>query len=127
MTMQLESAGKDSNIIHAYAPGEIRINTEIYTNSLVITVSSLHTDWPLTEIDALDESHIEPILRQDPELILFGTGDRLVFPGADKLRPIIERGIGYEIMDTAAACRTYNVLVAEGRHVVAGLIIVDRK
>lgn len=123
MGMQLDTMGKDSNIIRAYAPGEIRIKTGIYTQSLVISANVLHTDWPLANITALEESHIEPILEQNPELILLGTGARLIFPSADKLRPIIERGIGYEIMDTAAACRTYNVLVAEGRHVVAGLII----
>jgi len=121
--MQLETMGKDNNIIRSCTPGEIRINTEVYTSSLVIAVNTLLADWPLTEISALDGGRLEPILALDPELILLGTGNQLVFPAADKLRPIIDRGIGYEIMDTAAACRTYNVLVAEGRHVVAGLII----
>lgn len=123
MSIQLESMGKGSNVIRSYTPGEIRINTEVYTSSLVVAIDSLHAHWPLTEINALDENQLEPILTQEPELILLGTGTRLVFPDTEKLRPIIERGIGYEIMDTAAACRTYNVLIAEGRHVVAGLII----
>lgn len=123
MGMQLDTMGKGSNIIRAYAPGEIRINTGIYNQSLVISASVLHTNWPLDDITALEESHIELILEQEPELILLGTGARLVFPSTERLRPMIEHGVGYEIMDTAAACRTYNVLVAEGRHVVAGLII----
>lgn len=121
--MQLETTGADSNIIRAYEPGEILIKTRIYTQSLVVAASMLHEDWPLSDIAALEDSHIEPILEQEPELILLGTGNRLIFPSPEKLRPLIERGIGYEIMDTAAACRTYNVLIAEGRHVVAGLII----
>ncbi|MEE8387614.1 MAG: Mth938-like domain-containing protein [Acidiferrobacterales bacterium] len=123
MGLQLDTMGKDSNIIRSYSPGEIRIKTGIYTQSLVLSASVLHAGWPLDDITALEDSHIELILEQEPELILLGTGARLVFPSAEKLRPIIERGIGYEIMDTAAACRTYNVLVGEGRHVVAGLII----
>ena len=126
MSMQLETMGKDNNIIRSCRSGEIRIKTEVYTRSLVVTVNTLEPNWPLTEIGALDGSLLEPILALDPELVLLGSGDRLVFPDAEKLRPIIERGIGYEIMDTAAACRTYNVLVAEGRHVVAGLIIGEK-
>lgn len=123
MSMQLESTGADSNIIRAYTPGEIRIKADKYTHSMVLSANKLIADWPLTDITALTESHLDAILDQDPELILLGTGARFIFPSAEKLRPIIERGIGYEIMDTAAACRTYNVLVAEARHVVAGLII----
>jgi uncharacterized protein len=126
MSMHLETMGTDSNIIRAYEPGEILIKTKIYTQSLVVAVNMLREDWPLSDITALEESHIEPILEQEPELILIGTGLRLVFPSPEKLRPLIERGIGYEIMDTAAACRTYNVLIAEGRHVVAGLIIGEK-
>ncbi len=123
MGMQLDTMGKGSNVIRAYTPGEIRIKTGIYNKSLVISASALHTNWPLDDITALEKSHIELILEQEPELILLGTGARLVFPSTERLRPMIEHGIGYEIMDTAAACRTYNVLIAEGRHVVAGLII----
>jgi uncharacterized protein len=127
MSIQLETMGKDDNVIRAYAPGEIRIKTEVYTSSLVVSAKVLQSNWPLKEIAVLEDSHIEPILREEPELIILGTGTSLIFPAADKLRPIIESGIGYEIMDTGAACRTYNMLIAEGRHVVAGLIIGDGK
>lgn len=123
MSMHLETIGTDSNIIRAYEPGEILIKSKVYTQSLVVAATVLRKDWPLSDIAALENSHIEPILEQEPELVLFGTGIRIIFPNPEKLRPLIERGIGYEIMDTAAACRTYNVLIAEGRHVVAGLII----
>lgn len=123
MGMQQESTRKGSNIIRAYASGEIRIMAETYTHSLVISADKLVTDWTLTDIKMLDDSLITTILEQDPELILLGTGDTFIFPSAEKLHLIIDGGIGYEIMDTAAACRTYNVLIAEARHVVAGLII----
>jgi len=121
--MHLETMDANSNIIRACKPGEIQIKATIYTQSLVVAANALREDWPLSDIAALEESHIELILEQEPELILLGTGNRLVFPSPENLRCLIESGIGYEIMDTAAACRTYNVLVAEDRHVVAGLII----
>ena len=57
------------------------------------------------------------------EVVLFGSGSRLRFAKPEALRPLIERGIGVETMDTAAACRTYNILVSEGRSVVAALVI----
>ncbi|MFV1997598.1 MAG: Mth938-like domain-containing protein [Acidiferrobacterales bacterium] len=123
MSMQLETMGKDSNIIHSCAPGEVRIKTKTYTRSLVVAANILREDWPLSDIAALEQVHLESILEHEPELILLGTGNRLIFPNPENLRLLIESGIGYEIMDTAAACRTYNVLAAEGRHVVAGLII----
>jgi uncharacterized protein len=67
--------------------------------------------------------HIESLLALAPELVLIGTGQKQKFPGASILQPLIHAQIGYEIMDTGAACRTYNVLAGEGRKIVAGLIL----
>jgi uncharacterized protein len=72
--------------------------------------------------DALSERHFAALADLAPELVIFGTGARLRFPAPALLRPLIERGIGVETMDTAAACRTYNVLLGEGRAVVAALL-----
>ena len=123
MKIQLEAGSKNDNLIRAYAPGSVTINDETYETSLVISRSSLINDWGPESVDDLTAAHLDAILELDPELILIGTGDILKFPPAEKLRALIEAGIGYEIMDTGAACRTYNVLMAEGREIVAGLII----
>jgi uncharacterized protein len=123
LKIQLEAGGKNENLIRAYAPGSVTINTETYHTSLVVTPSSLVLEWGPGNVMDLAAEHIEAILQQEPELILIGSGDALQFPPAEKMRSIIEAGIGYEVMDTGAACRTYNILMAEGRGVVAGLIL----
>ena len=67
--------------------------------------------------------HIGGLLASAPEIVLLGTGTRLQFPPAAVLRPLIDARVGYEIMDTGAACRTYSILMAEGRRVLAALIV----
>ena len=123
MKIHLEGGGKNDNLIRAYTPGSVTINTDTYQSSLIVTPSTLVPDWGPDVIASLERSHVDAILSLQPELILIGSGDALVFPPTEKLRAIIEAGIGYEIMDTGAACRTYNILMAEGRGVVAALII----
>lgn len=90
--------------------------------SLIISPRHLIHDWPPMDIDGLLEEHLDALVELQPELILLGTGTQLQFPGAEILAPLHNRQIGVEVMDTAAACRTYNILMAEGRFVVAGLI-----
>ncbi len=79
--------------------------------------------WPPTAPAGLEASHFEQILGLKPELVIYGSGPRLVFPPPALARVLFERRIGLETMDTAAACRTYNVLASEGRSVVAALIL----
>jgi len=71
----------------------------------------------------LAEAHIEKILSLKPELIIIGTGNKLVFPPAEAYSAAISFGIGIDFMDTRAACRTYNILMSENRNIVAGLIL----
>ena len=78
--------------------------------------------WPAQNFGALEASHFETLAALGPELVIFGSGPRIRFPAPALMRVLIERGIGLETMDTAAACRTYNVLLAEGRQVVAALL-----
>ena len=79
--------------------------------------------WPVPSFEELNAEAFEQIALLDPELVIFGSGSRLRFPGPQWLQALIARRIGVETMDTAAACRTYNVLVSEQRSVVAALII----
>jgi uncharacterized protein len=110
------------NSITRHGPGGVLVNGSEYRSSSVIAWQGAVTAWPVERFDALSERHFAALADLAPELVIFGTGARLRFPAPALLRPLIERGIGVETMDTAAACRTYNVLLGEGRAVVAALL-----
>jgi uncharacterized protein len=82
--------------------------------------------WPPAGPGELVAAHFEQLLALGPELVIYGSGTRLVFPPPALARVLFERRIGLETMDSAAACRTYNVLASEGRSVVAALILPTR-
>jgi uncharacterized protein len=98
--------------------GEIR-----YTTSLIVTPRKVVCEWAPRYPEGLTVDDFEIILSLKPELILVGTGNALSFPDSVILKGVIRAGIGIDFMDSRAACRTYNLLAAEGRHVVAGIII----
>ena len=80
-------------------------------------------NWPVDAAGALDASHVEALLALQPELVILGTGPRQIFPAAAFMAGFLRKGIGIEVMDNAAAARTYNQLAGEGRRVVAGFIL----
>ena len=80
-------------------------------------------DWPLASVDELGADHAAAILEMKPEIVLLGTGRTFAFPDRARLAPLYNAGIGVEVMDTSAACRTYNILLGEGRNVVAALVV----
>ena len=77
----------------------------------------------MIDLPSLTDAHVDQLVAAQPEVVLLGTGSRIRFPASAVLRPLIDARIGYEIMDTGAACRTYGVLLAEGRQVLAALIV----
>lgn len=97
--------------------------TEVLTRSFVIAPDRLLRDWPPQRVEALQADHLAALLPLQPELVLLGSGRHFRFPDAAALQALAAHGIGVEVMDTGAACRTYNVLAAEGRRVVAALIL----
>ncbi len=109
--------------IQAFEPGEIRINERIFTRNLILTPEKLLEDWPAEDAGSLQDTHFEAILELAPDILLLGTGKRQVFPSAACYASLMRRRIGIEIMDTAAACRTYNILAAEDRRVAAALLL----
>ncbi len=127
MEISLEIDNNKQNVIGAYEPGRIRINSRWYTQSLCLSPTSLLIDWPPQSIAGLRQEHMDSLIAMRPKLVLLGTGDEIVFPPAELFQVLIEQGIGYEIMNTAAACRTYNMLMSESRKVAAGLIIQNDK
>jgi uncharacterized protein len=110
-------------VITAYGENSISINGKSFKQSLIITRTKLNENWELSAVELLQADHINQILAFKPELIIIGTGDKLIFPAVEVYSGIIEHGIGVDFMDTRAACRTYNILMSEGRHIVAGLIL----
>jgi len=91
--------------------------------SFVLAPDRAIEDWPVTAVGELDETAIAPILELAPAVVILGSGPRLVFPAQQILAAFLRRGIGLEVMDNAAAARTFNVLVSEGRRVVAAFIL----
>ena len=96
-----------------------------FTASLVITPDEIFPDWPPTEANRLTIKDLEVILELKPELAIIGTGDRQYFPDPRLFTRFMRAGVGIDFMNTRAACRTFNVLVAEGRFIAAGIILDD--
>ena len=92
------------------------------SNSFVIMPKHLITDWAVKSVSELTDQHLAELEQYKPELVLLGTGSRQIFPDAVLLSGFSSRGIGVEVMDTPAACRTYNILMHEGRHVAAAIM-----
>ncbi len=106
-------------------PGAIKIGDEFVRDNIALTADQIIHDWQASVIEELTEDDFEPLLASEPELILLGTGALSVFPPRELVFSLARRGIGLETMDTAAACRTFNILISEGRRVAAVLIVKE--
>ena len=111
----------------AYTPGCATVNREAVTSSFIIAAEAGVTLWEPGDLEELDATHWQPVLALTPKIVLLGVGDTLIFPGGELTAPLLEQGIGLETMTNDAVCRTYNVLVSEGRSVVAALLLGPRK
>ena len=111
-------------LIRAYAPGQVTVNDEVLTRSLIVSPEHLIRDWPPQCYDEINAHHLNAATALQPEVLLLGTGAQLRFPHPSLLAELHPQGIGGEVMDTAAACRTYNILVSEGRRVAAALLMI---
>lgn len=122
--MKLQPDKSNSLTINAYGEGWIEVNGQKFDHSLIVSSlpGSAPTAWEVRRFEELTPENFETLALSGAELVVFGSGSRLRFPQAAWLRPLIERGIGLETMDTAAACRTYNILASEGRKVVVALV-----
>ena len=116
-----QTSGK--NAFTGYGSGYVEVNKARHAASLVVSGDRIVTDWPVQAVRELSGDHIAVILELGPEIVIIGTGARLEFPERALLAPLQAAGVGVEVMDTQAACRTYNLLLAEGRNVVAALIL----
>ena len=111
------------NLISAYGEHYVNVNGVRHEKSLIVTPTEAVDEWLNGGFPSLTAGHFASLLAFKPEIVLLGTGARMQFPAAVLIRPLAETNVGCEVMDTFAACRTYNILVAEGRRVVAALIV----
>lgn len=120
-TVQLTRETTGANLIRAWQAGRIRIGERWIDGHVIVTADRIITDWRVTAPRALVLRDLAPAVELAPEIILLGTGTELLTPDVELMAELGERAIGLEIMGTAAACRTFNVLVQERRRVAAAL------
>lgn len=115
---------RDSSLlmVYGYRSNEVQINEHRITQSCYLNHKQLFQHWDCHSVESLNELTLQPLLELKPEVILLGTGEKQQFPPPKLFALCAQQGIGLEVMDNAAACRTYNVLTTEEREVVLGLI-----
>jgi len=112
--------------IRSVSTAGIRVDQEVFVRPFIISSQRIVPQWDVERVEDIDEKSLQAIFDLEPEVILIGTGDKQVFlPPATQVH-FFRRNLGFEVMTTDAACRTFNVLAAEGRHVVAALIPLTR-
>ena len=117
--------GTASHLIKAYGAGSIQINETVYHRDLIVMPESIEPEWASAPITELTTDHFAAVQAYAPEILLLGTGETQIFPPARLMAELGRQGMGLEVMDTAAACRTYNVLMSEDRRVAAALMIIQ--
>lgn len=110
------------NLIRQYRAGQFLVNDVLYTQSIIVTADNVVSDWNRRNVLELDHSDFRMLAKFDPEIVLLGTGRNLVFPDRTLLQPLIDQKCGYEIMNSRAACNTFNILLGDGRSVIAALL-----
>ena len=123
MSMLTRHTNDSGYVISAYKNREIHLMEEVYTSPVLISAGELAENWtnkPLAELSIEDFSLA---IEWKPEILLFGSGTKLIFPDFQIIRDLRELKISLEVMDTSAAARTFNILRSEGRHVVAALLV----
>lgn len=106
-----------------HGEGYVAVNGQPYRQPVVVMAREVRTDWPATDFASLTPAHFGYFLELRPEVLLLGTGTRQQFAHPDLYRELIQARIAVEFMDTPAVCRTYNILVAEDRKVIAAVLL----
>ncbi len=121
MKLTLETSA--ANLISAWEPDAVRVGKNWLHGHLILSSQHIIQDWAVTAPEALQVHDLKPAIDLGPKIILLVTGNLMVLPDINLMTELASQGIGLEIMDTPAACRTYNVLIHEYRDVVAALFI----
>jgi uncharacterized protein len=123
--MKLQPDQSEAPTISAYGPGWIAIGGERISHSVIVSSRGERIAWAARRFEDLGLADFEQLARVQAEVVIFGSGSRIRFPRAAWLQPLVERRVGLETMDTAAACRTYNILAQEGREVAVALLLEE--
>ncbi|HNC62671.1 MAG: Mth938-like domain-containing protein [Candidatus Accumulibacter sp.] len=123
MKLQLERSD-GLNTFTAYGEGYVSVNGVRHHRNLAVLPDRLLPDWTQATFETLRVADFELLASLDAEIVLLGTGRQLRFPSPELLRPLLQAQKGLEVMDVPAACRTYNILMAEGRKVAVGLLLL---
>jgi uncharacterized protein len=121
LKLHLSNLG-DTKLFTAYGTDHVMVSGERHDRSIVVLAEEVRSDWAAAGFDALDETHFAYFLALKPDVLLLGTGAQQRFPHPRLYRALTDAGIGVECMNTPAACRTYNILAAEDRKVVAAIL-----
>jgi len=120
--MKFHLSTPNGNVITGLGPGWVRVGAQEYRTGIVVTPDNV-SEWGVAGFDPLTEADFAQLLAHAPEIVLLGTGANLRFPHPRLTHAFAAARVGIEVMDTPAACRTFNILAAEGRKVVAALIV----
>ena len=124
--MKFHLSTAPGNMFTGYGADYVRLGVVEYRENVLVTPERVVTAWSAGGFDTLTEADFEALIALEPEVVLLGTGATLRFPHPRLMRALTDAGIGVEVMDTPAACRTFNILAAEGRKVVAA-VLLDRR
>ena len=122
MKLSIESA-EGRNLFTGYGEGFVEVNGTPHRANVVVSADGVDPGWSEGPLESLTEAHMARLADARPEIVLLGSGAAFRFPPPAVLAPLYRAGIGVEVMDTRAACRTYNIRLGEGRRVVAALIV----
>ncbi len=121
--MKLHADRADAHTIQAYGDGWISVNGEKIRHSVVLSSMGAREPWPCTSLEDLRPEHFDQLLVHQPEVVIFGSGPKLRFVHPSLHASLMAQRVGFETMDTLAACRTFNILAQEGRRVVVALLL----
>jgi uncharacterized protein len=124
--MKFHLSTAEGNMFTGHGADYVRLGVVEYRENVLVTPERVVTGWTAGGFDTLTEADFTALAELKPEVVLLGTGASLRFPHPRLTRALTDAGIGVEVMDTPAACRTFNILAAEGRRVVAA-VILDRR
>lgn len=111
------------NAITGHGDGTVAVNNKQVDHALIVMPNQIIDPWPIVDPATLTLADFSHVFALKPELVVFGSGKTFRFPDARILAAFSQARIGFEVMDTPAACRTYNVLASEGRSVAAALLV----
>ena len=120
--MKLHPDASNAYAIQSYGPEGVVVNGQLQTMPLILCAVKGPKTWSANSYEDLTQANFDELLAFQPELVIFGSGNRIKFPAPRLLQGLIHKGIGVDTMDNGAACRTFNVLAGEGRRVLMALL-----